>query len=91
MKLNRRLFSVVLLCALAEVLLAQEHIPQNAKNPFAGNAAAIAAGARLYEQACQSCHGGEAKGGERAPALNGGFRRGNLDGEIFLNIRNGVP
>ncbi|HQR32540.1 MAG TPA: PQQ-dependent dehydrogenase, methanol/ethanol family [Blastocatellia bacterium] len=92
MKFNRKLFSVVLLCVLAGVLLAQEHIPQNAKNPFAGNAAAIAAGSRLYEQACQSCHGGEAKGGERAPALaSGSFRRGNLDGEIFLNIRNGIP
>ena len=92
MKFKRRFFSVVLLCLLAGALLAQEHIPQNAKNPFAGNAAAIAAGSRLYEQACQSCHGGEAKGGERAPALTGSsFRRGNLDGEIFLNIRNGVP
>ena len=92
MKFKRRFFSVALLCLLASALLAQEHIPQNAKNPFAGNAAAIAAGSRLYEQACQSCHGGEAKGGERAPSLaSGSFRRGNLDGEIFLNIRNGIP
>lgn len=92
MRFKRRFFSVGLLCVLASGLWAQEHIPQNAKNPFAGNAAAIAAGSKLYEQACQGCHGGEAKGGERAPALAGGnFRRGNLDGEIFLNIRNGIP
>lgn len=92
MRFKRRFFSVGLLCVLASGLWAQEHIPQNAKNPFAGNATAIAAGSKLYEQACQGCHGGEAKGGERAPALAGGnFRRGNLDGEIFLNIRNGIP
>ncbi|MGH9799980.1 MAG: c-type cytochrome, partial [Blastocatellia bacterium] len=92
MKFNSRFLGVVLFCALSGVLRAQEHIPQNAKNPFAGNAAAIAAGSRLYEQACQSCHGGEAKGSERAPALAGSrFRRGALDGEIFLNIQNGIP
>ncbi|MBS1788535.1 MAG: PQQ-dependent dehydrogenase, methanol/ethanol family [Acidobacteria bacterium] len=92
MRFKRRFFSFALLCVLASDLLAQEHIPQNARNPFAGNASAIAAGSRLYEQACQACHGGEAKGGERAPSLAGGnFRRGNLDGEIFLNIRNGIP
>lgn len=92
MKFNRRFFSVVLLCVLASALLAQEHTQQNAKNPFAGKPEAVAAGARLYELACQSCHGGEARGSERAPALAGGsFRRGNLDGEIFLNIQNGIP
>ncbi|MEK7833621.1 MAG: c-type cytochrome [Acidobacteriota bacterium] len=92
MKFNRRFFSVVLLCVLASALLAQEHTQQNAKNPFAGKPEAVAAGAWLYELACQSCHGGEARGSERGPNLAGGsFRRGNLDGEIFLNIQNGVP
>ncbi len=75
----------------AGVLFAQEHTQQNEKNPLAGNPTAITAGKRLYEQACQSCHGGEARG-DRAPALVGvPFKHGNLDGEIFLNIRNGVP
>lgn len=70
---------------------AQEHTQQNEKNPLAGNAAAITAGARVYEQACQACHGGEARGSERGPALSTGvFKHGSKDGEIFLNIRNGI-
>jgi len=73
------------LCLITAVLFAQDHTPEREKNPFSGYPAAIAAGQRLYEQACQTCHGGE-----RAPALSGQLRRGNLDGEIFLNIRNGI-
>jgi PQQ-dependent dehydrogenase (methanol/ethanol family) len=69
----------------------QEHVPENAKNPLAEQPAAIAAGKRLYEQTCQACHGGNAAGSERGPALSTGvFKHGAKDGEIFLNIRNGV-
>ncbi|MBI1762043.1 MAG: PQQ-dependent dehydrogenase, methanol/ethanol family [Acidobacteria bacterium] len=78
-------------CALARVQFAQEHTQQNEKNPLAGNAAAITAGQRVFEQACQTCHGGEARGSERGPALaTGVFKHGGKDGEIFLNIRNGI-
>ena len=77
---------------LASLLNAQEHTPQNEKNPLAGNPAAIAAGQKLYGQACQACHGGNAAGGDRGPALaTGVFRRGAKEGEVFLNIRNGLP
>ncbi len=80
---------LVVLSTFSTLLLAQ-HAPENSRNPFAGDARAIAAGAKLYEQTCQSCHGGEGRG-DRAPALNSGrFARGAEDGEIFLNIRNGI-
>ncbi|MEO6801856.1 MAG: PQQ-dependent dehydrogenase, methanol/ethanol family [Granulicella sp.] len=60
-------------------------------NPFAGHPAEIAAGKILYEQTCQSCHGGEARG-DRSPALaNGSFKHGGEDTEIFQTIRTGVP
>jgi len=73
------------------LLLAQEHTPQNEKNPLANDAAAIPAGRRLYGQACQACHGGNAAGSERGPALStGAFKHGSKDGELFLNIRNGI-
>ncbi|MFN0086875.1 MAG: PQQ-dependent dehydrogenase, methanol/ethanol family [Blastocatellia bacterium] len=86
----KRALSVVLLCAVTGSMLAQEHAPDKERNPLADKPAAIAAGARLYEQACQSCHGGEGSG-DRAPALAGGaFRHGGADGELFLNIRNGI-
>lgn len=90
MSLRSKLFSWLIVCFATVVLFAQEHTQQNEKNPLAGNPAAADAGKRLYEQACQSCHGGEGRG-DRAPALTGGtFKHGGLDGEIFLNIRNGI-
>ncbi|HVZ28262.1 MAG TPA: c-type cytochrome, partial [Rhizomicrobium sp.] len=42
-----------------------------ANNPFAGNAAAIAQGATLFDRACSGCHGPGATGG-RGPALASG-------------------
>lgn len=68
---------------------AQSDAPENRANPFAGKPDAIAAGARLYAQTCQACHGGQAKG-DRAAALTGALKHGERDGELFLNIRNGV-
>ncbi len=76
----------------AGLLLAQRtDMPDVQKNPFAGNSAAVASGAALYQQTCQSCHGGEARG-DRAPALaTGTFRHGGEDSDLFQNIRNGIP
>jgi PQQ-dependent dehydrogenase (methanol/ethanol family) len=65
--------------------------PDSVKNPFAGNAAAVAAGKELYGQTCQGCHGGEARG-DRGPALaTGNFRHGGEDSDLFQTIRTGVP
>ncbi len=72
-------------------LLGQEHTPQNEKNPLAGKPEAVVAGQKLFVQACQACHGGNAAGSERGPALSTGvFKHGAKDGEIFINIRNGI-
>jgi alcohol dehydrogenase (cytochrome c) len=60
------------------------------RNPFAGDAEAIAAGKKLYEESCQLCHGGDARGG-RGPALaTGEFLHGGEDGQIFQNIHEGI-
>lgn len=79
----------ILLALLPVTLCAQTDAPENLRNPFAGSQDAISAGAKLFVQACQACHGGEARG-DRAPALDGHLRRGERDGEIFLNIRGGI-
>jgi PQQ-dependent dehydrogenase (methanol/ethanol family) len=73
-------------------LLAQGAVtPDAVTNPFAGKPAAVAAGKVLYEQTCQSCHGGEARG-DRGPALaNGNFKHGGEDTDIFQTVRTGVP
>ncbi|HEV2276044.1 MAG TPA: PQQ-dependent dehydrogenase, methanol/ethanol family, partial [Acidobacteriaceae bacterium] len=65
--------------------------PDTVRNPFSGDPAAIAAGKLLYEQTCQSCHGGEARG-DRGPALAAGnFRHGSEDSDLFQNVRSGIP
>src|SRR3954470_1017146 len=84
MKLLLALVSTSLVC------FAQSDRAEAQRNPFAGNAAAIAAGRTLYSQACVACHGTDARG-DRGPSLvSGNLSRGNADGEIFINIRSGI-
>src|SRR5207244_7175274 len=84
-----RLGVSVSLCLSGFWLFAQnERSPE--KNPLAGNAGAIAAGKKLFEESCQICHGGDARGG-RGPALAAGdFLNGSEDGQIFQNIHEGI-
>jgi alcohol dehydrogenase (cytochrome c) len=60
-------------------------------NPFAGNAAAAAAGRTSFNGVCSACHGQDATGSERAPALTGTLRHGSDDYQIFQTISKGVP
>ena len=85
-------FFLMLTSLMAAWAFAQQtNMPDAQKNPFAGDPAAIAAGRTLYQQTCQACHGGEARG-DRGPALDSGnFRHGGEDSELFRTIRTGVP
>ena len=61
------------------------------RNPLADRPEAAAAGGRLFDQTCQSCHG-PAGQGDRGPALNTGrFAHGDGDADLFHAIRAGVP
>ncbi|HYP04670.1 MAG TPA: PQQ-dependent dehydrogenase, methanol/ethanol family [Bryobacteraceae bacterium] len=72
------------------VAFAQEDRAEAQRNPYTGNAQAIAAGRVLYNQACVACHGADGRG-DRGPSIAGGnFTRGGADGEIFINIRSGI-
>jgi PQQ-dependent dehydrogenase (methanol/ethanol family) len=76
---------------VAPLFAQRSDVPDAQKNPFAGNKAAVAAGATLYQQTCQACHGGEARG-DRGPALaTGNFRHGGEDSDLFQTVRNGIP
>jgi len=78
------------MCVLTAACLSAQHTPENDRNPFAGDAAAVVKGRELYGQICVACHGAEGRG-DRAPALaNAAFKHGASDGAIFLSIRNGV-
>ena len=86
-----RIWRVTGLLAFYGVLLAQAPAPDQQRNPFPGDAAAAASGQRLYAQTCQVCHGGNAAGGDRAPALSTGvFAHGNSDNDLFQDIRFGI-
>ena len=65
---------------LATHLAAQSDRAEAQQNPFTGQPAAIAVGKTLFTAQCQSCH------------ANGiaTLQHGSADGEIFLNIRNGI-
>ena len=81
-----------LVALLSTALLAQEpHTPENEKNPFGADTAAVTSGKQLFGQVCQACHGGDALGSDRGPSLaTGRYKRGAKEGEIFLNIRGGI-
>src|SRR5215475_387047 len=92
MKIVRGLVTVtpiVIVGLSVGALLAQQS--DTTRNPFAGEADAIAAGGRVFGQTCQTCHGPEGQG-DRGPALNrGDLAHGNEDGDLFHSIRAGVP
>jgi mono/diheme cytochrome c family protein len=66
------------------------------QNPFAGNASAQVAGARLFKQNCASCHGDDANGKDRHPGLLSDRVRSATPGELQWlltngSMRNGMP
>lgn len=60
-------------------------------NPYAGQAEAIEAGKNLFTNNCSKCHGTNAEGKGRKPALVSDVLRGATDGEIQWLIKNGEP
>jgi mono/diheme cytochrome c family protein len=73
--------------------------PSNLKNPVAASAASLAAGKKLYDAQCASCHGIAGKGDGKAGAMlkpppsdltDAVWKHGSSDGEIFALIRDGV-
>ena len=67
-----------------------------AKNPYAGQPQAIAAGAKLYSMNCGSCHGNNGRGSGNVPALRVGPTQSAADGEVFWfitigSVNNGMP
>ena len=68
------------------------------KNPVAVAPESVAAGKALYAKNCSPCHGVNATGGSGndligpAPDLTDAeWQHGSTDGEIFTNIKDGIP
>lgn len=58
-------------------------------NPYAGNASAEAAGARLFRLNCASCHGDDAGGKDRHPNLHSERVHNATPGELQWLLTNG--
>jgi mono/diheme cytochrome c family protein len=61
----------------------------NRSNPYQGQENARRAGQKLYRRECSACHGRDAQGSERAPALASPMVRQAPPGAIFWVLRNG--
>ncbi len=60
-------------------------------NPFAGNAAALKDGERMYDANCAECHGGDGRGGGGPDLADDRWLYGGSDAEIFRSIAEGRP
>jgi mono/diheme cytochrome c family protein len=59
------------------------------KNPYEGQAEAVAAGRKLYGQHCAECHGPDGRGLEHAANLHSAAVQGGPSGVLFWALRNG--
>jgi mono/diheme cytochrome c family protein len=88
---------IVALLVVAVVFLAADggwlkHVPgadRKRVNPLAGQADAIAAGGRMFEEHCAKCHGEDATGRGKRPSLHSERVQHATDGEIFWLLKNG--
>lgn len=75
-----------------ELRAALERAPRWARtrpNPYAGQPAAQRAGEKLFHQHCAGCHGPQAEGGRRGPALARPFITDAAPGVLFWFLTNG--
>jgi mono/diheme cytochrome c family protein len=62
------------------------------RNPYVGNASAIATGAKLFvSYNCMDCHGADGSGAMGPSLADGRWHFGGGDGEIFESIYQGRP
>jgi mono/diheme cytochrome c family protein len=69
------------------------------KNPVATSPTSLAAGKKLYDAQCASCHGTAGKGDGKGGAMlkppppdltDGEWKHGSSDGDVFVVIRDGL-
>ena len=68
------------------------HVPDDARgraNPMERDPDAAAAGRKLYERHCASCHGATGENGRKGPGLRGTEVQTATAGELFWVITNG--
>jgi len=66
------------------------HVASTRANPYAQDEDAVAAGAKLFERYCSSCHGKDANGAGRVPPLKSVKVKTASPGALFWLLRNGL-
>ena len=80
----------VLIAATDGAWLRRVPAPQRVvQNPYAGDAAAVDAGAALYQRNCVSCHANDARGKRNRPSLRSMRVHDATDGELAWLLKNG--
>jgi mono/diheme cytochrome c family protein len=88
------LFSAAFFFAIFVNSYTTAETPADQKNPFAGDAAAIAAGKAIFEAACTGyCHttATSTRVGRCPNLFDCEWKHGGTDGEIFHTMHDGVP
>ena len=82
---------VILLFTGILTVTAQEESTARMTNPFNSDEDR-AAGAKIYQSQCASCHGLDGKGGQGTPDFTSGqFRRASSDEGLFQIVAKGIP
>jgi mono/diheme cytochrome c family protein len=96
MRINKSVLMTAVLGTVIVCLAADgswlKHVPEADRqriNPLAGQAEAIAAGGRMFEDHCAKCHGHDALGRGKRPSLRSDRVQQATDGEIFWLLKNG--
>jgi mono/diheme cytochrome c family protein len=98
MKQTRKiLLSFVFVAAASGICIAADggwlkHVPEKDReraNPYAGQADAVAAGERVFQDHCAKCHGEDALGRGKRPSLRSERIQNAKDGELFWLLKNG--
>lgn len=92
MTTNTILISFFAATLSAALLSAQPGQQGVAANPLESNETNLTNGQRLFNQACQSCHGSAGQGSDRGPSLaRTALTHGNADADVYRAIRAGLP
>jgi mono/diheme cytochrome c family protein len=95
-----RTFSICVVLLLTATALAVKvgdgswltKVPDSARlrqNPVVGDRDSVAAGAKLFQQNCASCHGKTAQGRDKHPSLHSERLKGATPGELEWLLKNG--
>ena len=82
---------LLVFCLFAGAALAQDglHAGAEVKNPFASDPQAVAAGAKLFQAHCSSCHGSKGEGGSGPDLSRGTFGVGDTDADLRQIVSRG--